>query len=711
MQRKMMFFFAFLLFFSTFVGVKTNQHTIVTILLGMLMTVMPGICLGIEAPDSLMSTDSLTAQDNEAAQTSELLNKVWNFHKKNTHLEDGIEQNVYFRYNFTTERRNPTLFVIPSMYAIARGDKQYVGEAYGKMKYRDVGEFDMTRQVVCGTIPHNQTVMATMQHYLTPALYDVALYKDHLLSPFHRQNRFYYSYRVTMTDSTTAIITFRPHLRNTQLVRGLAMADINTGRLKFVSFSANFDMISVTVTVEIGDDSQSILPKRCLTDGKFRFVGNKINASIVADFNCNTSLPDSINDRDDRDMMATLRPMPLRKNEMDIYQHYDETHKPDTTQVDETSDTLQHKRRVDEIVWDFIDDNIFSSLEANAGPASVRMSPLINPQYLSYSKSKGVSYRLNIGARYAWNTHRYLSLNPQLGYNFKQRLFYFTAPLRMTYNPKRNGYAELTWANGNRINSGALVDMIKQRMGSDYEVPEFKDRYVQAINNIQVFDWLEISSGVVYHVRKSTNRLLMRELNLPEEYSSFAPLMTVHLSPWTNGPMLTANYEWGLKGVLGTNLSYARWEFDAAYKRKLRSLRQMNFRVGTGFYTTRNTDFFIDFTNFRDNNLPTGWDDEWAGQFQMLDSRLYNESNYYVRGHFSYDSPLLMLSWMPLLGRAIEKERIYVSVLSIEHTRPYYEIGYGFTNRMFSAAVFGAVLGRKFQEIGCKFTLELFKRW
>ena len=49
----------------------------------------------------------------------------------------------------------------------------------------------------------------------------------------------------------------------------------------------------------------------------------------------------------------------------------------------------------------------------------------------------------------------------------------------------------------------------------------------------------------------------------------------------------------------------------------------------------------MDFANFRDNNLPEGWDDDWSGDFQLLDSRLYNESKYYVRSNITYESPLL----------------------------------------------------------------------
>ena len=666
-----------------------------TILLGMLTAVLPSICFARGYSDSLV------------------MNRVWNFKRNYTQSVEGVEQNVYIRYDLTTVRRNPTMYAVPSLYSIAHGDRQFVGESYVKMKFHDADHYNMTQQVVCGTIPHNRTVMANMQQYMSPDLYDVTLYPDHLLSPFHRQNRIYYRYKVSMSGGSTAVITFRPYLRNTQLVSGRAIVDVATGRLTFVSIDATFDNITFNVTATMSDDVQSQLPKRCITEGDFKFVGNHIHLSVIAVYNCPTILPDSIVNCNDRKLMETLRPIPLKEQEAALYAAFDSHNQPDSTSVaTENSDSsATGRKQVIHNIWDFIDDNIFSSIEANGSQASFRISPLVNPQYLSYSHSKGFSYRINIGARYAWNPYRYLSFNPQLGYNFKQRRFYYTAPLRMTYNPKRNGYAELTIANGNRISSGALVEAIHKRTGSMDEVPEFKDQSIQAINNVVAYDWLEITSGIVYHRRKATNQQQMREANLPEEYRTFAPMLTLKFTPWTTGPTLTANYEWGLKNVLKSNLSYARWEFDAAYKQKLRSLRQLNARVGTGFYTMRNSDFFVDFSNFRDNNLPSGWDDDWAGQFQMLNSQWYNESDYYVRGHLSYDSPLLFLTWLPWVGKAIEMERLYVSALSIEHTRPYYEIGYGFTNRFFSAAIFGNILGRKFQEIGCKFTFELFSRW
>jgi hypothetical protein len=114
--------------------------------------------------------------------------------------------------------------------------------------------------------------------------------------------------------------------------------------------------------------------------------------------------------------------------------------------------------------------------------------------------------------------------------------------------------------------------------------------------------------------------------------------------------------------------------------------------MGSGFYTHKDSNHFVDYTNFRDNNLPEGWDDDWTGNFQLLSSRWYNESEYYVRTNLSYETPLLCASWLPFFGHYIEKERIYLSALRIEHTRPYFELGYGLTNRFFSIGLFSSFL-------------------
>lgn len=654
-----------------------------------MMTLMSSICYA-----SNRTADSL------------LINRMWDYYAHPERIIDG-EKNVYIKYHISTKRRNALLWVIPTMYSIAKGDRDYIGEAYTKLRHQGTSNFDFKRQVYCSTIPHQRDVMPSIFELITPNLYAVQLYPDGVLSPFHRTNRFFYKYRVNNVGSY-AIVRFRPRSSNTRLIKGEATVDIASGRILSFDFQGDFDMIGFKIRILMGQrNSTSPLPDQCTTDATFKFLGNNITAQVSSYFNCPVTLPDSLNDVEDYALMKKLRPVPLNKEETRIFADFQK----DTMEEEETDTVQKRSTRIKDAAWDFVGDHLISSQEAQTENITLKVSPLLNPLYMGYSSSSGISYKLDFGLRYAWNQYRYLTLNPKFGYSFKKKLFYYDIPLRMTYNPKRNGYVEFKWANGDRTSNAALSEAFQKVMGDSVEMPKFKNEYLQIINNIAAFDWLEFTTGIVYHRRWSVYPDQMDKAGLPNSYHSFAPSLSVHLRPWQKGPTLTANYERSIPNIFHSNLNYERWEFDAVYKHQNRSVRILNMRAGAGFYTHRSTDYFVDYANFHDNNLATGWEDDWSGQFQLVDSRWYNESNYYVRSHVSYDSPLLMLSWVPLVGRIVETERFYLSALSIEHTRPYFEVGYGFQNRYFSTGIFASFLNTSYQSFGCKFTIELFRRW
>ena len=108
--------------------------------------------------------------------------------------------------------------------------------------------------------------------------------------------------------------------------------------------------------------------------------------------------------------------------------------------------------------------------------------------------------------------------------------------------------------------------------------------------------------------------------------------------------------------------------------------------------------------------IPGGWNDDWSGGFELLRSDNYNASNYYIRANFTYESPLLLLSWLPLVGHYMETERIYFSALDVRNAHPYLELGYGFTSRVVSVGFFVSN-GKNNRSVGCKFGFELFRHW
>jgi len=669
--------------------------TLINLIVLGILTGMPSIILGKEKKDSL------------------ILQRIYAYKDAHKDQPDSVKDNVYMRYKFNVERRNPTLWLIPTMYVMAKGEREYLRESYNDVTYINHHQIDVNRQLLSGTISHNRRAMPTLLDLMTPNVYDVALYDGHMLSPFNKHNRKFYKYSQRLLDDGTTRLDFRPKLYNTQLFNGYAIVNTENGHIIRSVLNGEFDMISFRTEIRQSPEEWPLpTPIKCTTAATFRFVGNRISTLMTTYYNC-PPLPDSIQHESSRELMDSLRPMPLPESDRQIYARYDEANKADTI----VKDTVEEKTNLlKKIFWDTIGETLVTPISAESEQAYLQLSPIINPLYLSYSDSKGFSYKMRLRSQYSFSAHRYLTLDPTFGYNFKIKQFYYDIPLRMTYNPKRNGYAEVIFANGNRISNSTVEEEIKRTYGdtldfSNREANKFKNTYIRVFNNIMVFDWLDIETGVVFHRRKAVNKSLMQEYGMPTEYRSFAPMLGIKILAWEHGPLFSIDWERGINNVFRSNIDYERWEFDGQWKHKMPGLRILNLRAGYGVYTRRKQNYFVDFENFQETNLPEGWDDDWSGDFQLLDGESFTFSNYYVRANVSYESPLLLATWLPYVGKYIEKERFYINTVLLERCRPYYELGYGFSNRYLSAAVFASFKNIRYQEIGFKFEFELFRRW
>ncbi len=659
---------------------------------------------------------SIIAKEKEEAL---ILNRIYEYRKANLSEFKSLEENIYMKFRYNVEKRNFALWLIPTTYVLAKDPREYIRESYSTAKFKDVHNFDVNSQVLTGTVRHNHMAMPTLVDFMTPDIYDMAFYEGHVLSPFNKHNRRYYRYtQISLMNGATRI-DFRPKLYNTQLLNGYAIVETETGRILRTVLNGEFDMITFRTEITQNEkEGRTLMPAKCNTAATFRFLGNRITVLFNAYYNCPTTLPDSITSISSRELMDSIRPVPLNRLDKAIYEAYDKER--EASDLAAAADTVPHKPNLwKKIFWDTIGETLVTPIDAQtkSGGAYFRISPIINPLYVSYSGSRGFRYKMKFRSLFRFSQHRYLNIEPTVGYNFKQNQLYFSIPVQMVYNPKRNGYAEIIYGNGNRISNGTVMDAINEAHHdsidfTNTDIDQFYDNYLRLYNNIMVFDWLDIETGILVHQRKAVNPEVMHQYGVPDEYRSFAPILGIKLQPWLNkGPLFAIDWERSIKGINGSNLEYDRWEFDAQWKYRIPGLRLLNMRAGAGFYTKKTTDYFLDFANFHDENLPEGWDDDWSGNFQLLSGREYNESNYYIRANLSYESPLLFATWIPYLGKYIEKERFYFSGVLLEHSKPYFELGYGFTNRYISVGAFTSFRNRHFAEFGMKFDFEIFKRW
>lgn len=630
----------------------------------------------------------------------------------------------YTKFQMRTNKRNATLMLVPTMYAVAHGGgRKFMGESYNKVSLNRKGQYDVHRILNISTVPHRYNTMRAALLYLTPNLYDETLFQKNILSPFHRSNRRFYRFKVTPLTHGIAQIYAYPILKNTQVVRTKSIVDTKNGKIILADFEGEYDMTHFFISVNMrnGLGMESLLPKKCDLKANFSFMGNKISANYVTVYDLPEINPDSIHNHPDTTMMGIIRPFKLSEDEKNIYKiHYRQL------SINDSIKQKQPKRPnfVKDFLWDVIGDNVLNQVKQGLGKQNqgyLRLSPILNPLYMGYSERKGFVYKFDMRGGYKFNENIELSVRFKAAYSFKQHLFYYRIPAIFKYNKKHNGYLQLEIGNGNRISSNLIARRIidatdnkdSVHLDPQYRYTDFKDYYTRITNHWSISSKVGFEIGLVTHHRDAEYPEFYQKYGYPSSYRSVAPALALEWQPGGKySPFFKLDYERSYQKLLGSNIDYERLEMDIQSIYFFNRRQSFSWRVGGGFYTQKGDHwYFVDYTNFRDNNLPNGWNDDWSGEFELLNSGWYNSSDYYFRTNCTYETPMLFAAWLPIVGRFIESERLYVNTLTVRHLHPYTEWGYGFSSRAISIGFFAAFKNNKFNGVGCKWSFELFRHW
>lgn len=562
-----------------------------------------------------------------------------------------------------------------------------------------------------------------------------------------------------------------PRNKSLQLVSGSMVVRDSAWTITDISLQGQVELISFKVQMQMGEGgAEQFLPKRSEVDLSFNFLGNKIEADYSGLFTYRSmrlreegdgraegAVADRAGDSiaggkakekydltssyrlkcDDAELvsdtayMAAHRPFPLEERERRLYADH-------AARRQQSVEAVPEPKRKSMEFWGEVGDALISSYTIDLSEmGSVRCSPLINPFLMSYSHSNGFSYRQEFKYHRILPDDRWMRIVPKLGYNFTRSEFYWSINSDFYYAPSRLGALGLKVGNGNRIYTSRVVDEIKDLKDSLIDFSKlhldyFNDMYVQVENRYELANGLLFSAGLSMHWRRAVrpselparDTLSDRSVHLRPTYVSFAPRFKLTWTPgqyfYMNGrrkiplqsryPTFSIDYERGINGILGSNGSYERIESDVQQRIRLTPMTSLFWRLGGGVFTNQHSVYFVDFANFSRSNLPVGWNDDIGGVFHLLDREWYNASSWYTRGHITYEAPFLVLPHLWKYTRAVDSERIYLSILHTTHLHPYLEAGYGIGTHLFDFGLFVSNVNGEFNQVGCKFTFELFNR-
>lgn len=678
-----------------------------------------------------------------------------------------MKNRVYIR------KRNHLLRYIPSMFKLKRNVREYLAESYSDMHFSAPNIYDHKLKACTGTASGFRGPKGSVVEFFHVNVYSSSLLYSKLLSPLSASASKYYKYRldsvIRYKNEMAYRISFKPHKRSSQLVEGYMVVSNDVWSIRELQFSGESEYLRFDNRIVMGDtgEQNEFLPVRFDLNTTFRFLGNVIDASYITTFNYNSidiketrRLPKR-DEKKDYDLtasytlrsdtsrfytdtlhFASLRPIELSETEKRIYKdHY---WKNDTVLF------VPQKKTSTKVFWSEVSDALVGNYTLDlAELGSVRTSPLINPVLLNYSRRDGVSYSYEFRYNRLFNRDRYLRIVPRVGYNFKQKEFYWRVKTDFDYWPHKRAAIHLDFGNGNRIYSSGILDELKAMPDSIFDFNKihldyFRDFYVDLRHSLEIVNGFTVDVGIAVHKRTAVKKsefvpvdpqkssiLADAALDDPgftekfrNSYISFAPRVRLKWTPgqyyYMSGkrkvnlhsdyPTFLVDWERGIKGVFSSTGNYERIEFDMQHQISLGLLRSVYYRLGFGAFTKQEQLYFVDFANFSKRNLPVGWNDDIGGVFQNLDRRWYNSSRKYLRGNLTYEAPFLLLPLLFRNTKYVLNERLYFGGLVVPHLNPYLEVGYGIGTHIFDVGIFASSINGKFHEVGFKMTFELFNR-
>ena len=717
-------------------------------------------------PFTLMAEEDKIVIPEKPHVPDSILRNVFQFSPFYSHIIDEYKADVYLKGRVKVQKRNKLVRYIPSMFRLEEGVDDYFMESVSEMHYAAPDIYNRKVKAVSSTFGRNRGGLTDLANFLNMNIYSSSMMSDRLLSPLDIKCSKYYTYLLDTIagdpDNQRFKILILPKFKSTQLVKGYLWVSDQIWSIREVYFEGAFDMIEFKLKNIMGEEGdEEFLPVRLNLDVAFKFMGNHLNMNVDAFVNYNKVSfyrgdrkdrlegkarydlsefyrlsVDSTSLVSDMESIERLRPIPLRAEEDSLYQSY--LSRKDTL----VTKSAKPKKKL--MSWERLGDVLISSYDVNLSEyGNLRFSPIFNPVMLSYSHSRGISYKQQFNYTRFFSKGRSLRITPQVGYNFTRKELYVSGNMEYRYMPEKMASWEVEAGNGPRIYSSIVLDKLKSLSDvkfnfDDVELDYFKDIYLNAFHNIEPLNGLFVKAGVSMHWRYMAGENSMKfrdflsqmtghklnDFGIRSYYNSFAPRIRIEWTPemyyYMNGrrkvnvgsnlPTFIVDYERGLKGVFGSNDSHERWEFDVQQKLKLGQLRTLAYRAGFGLFTKMDNVYFVDFANFARSNLPEGWNDEIGGTFQLLDGRFYNSSRNYLRGNVSYESPFILLRPLNRLIGMVQYERLYGGVLFMPHLNPYIELGYGIGTHVFDVGAFVSVVNGRFDTIGFKFSFELFNK-
>lgn len=658
-----------------------------------------------------------------------------------------IDAELYLKQRVNAHRKNLLVNYFPNMTRFERDVNSYLSEYLYKVRYFHDRLPDIRRMATLSTFGRGNGEMECVLEFMTPQLCGEWLFDEEYLSPLSRANRDYYDFSVDGTYRVPGRIRVLavPRYDNVLLFETASfVVGMEDALLYEVSMQGRNEQFRFSVTYKMaGGALMGLIVDSVSLSIDYSFAGNDIDIEADGVYRYSRFIP--FQDKTSRQRNYDIGPssyvssglvsvpfdscrmLPLSHSDSLLYLSKGVRLQGDTVAVRQQGggdDML-------DMLW-LVGDAAISSHTLAWGSSDLRISPLVNPSYLSYSSSKGLSYRLAVNLRNRLSSGRLLEIKPSLGYNFKYGEPYWNIHSAYFFAPMRRAAVTLDFGRGTSVYSSRVLDYIKESSLDSLRFDRlpmvyYRDFHVKGDVRFEPFNGLELQLGANFYHRSLYRSVLgtsEEEVQLDRYYRRFASHLRVTWQPGmyyyiadgkkvnlgSQAPRFSLDVEQGISGIFACKGRYTRAELDVQYKHRISSAASFYVRAAGGGYFLADNIYFVDYAFLKNSLFPIDKEDETSGVFQLLEREWYGAADKYFCMNASYESPFLFLQRTAPSVRFIKNEILYANVLFISHLSPYWECGYGIETPYVNIGFFVGFEKASFHKIGYKVSFSLFDK-
>lgn len=658
-----------------------------------------------------------------------------------------IESSLYLKQNVEVERMNVLVSMFPNMTLFDKGEKSYLSEFVYRVEQMHSALPKMRRLSALATFANSSGELDCVLDFMTPQLCGERLFNNEYLSPFSFSNRKFYEFSLDTAwhEAGTVRIVIVPRFRNVQLLASVSAvvgkADCGLRKVEMQGWNEQFHF-KVNYGI-VHDSAMPFVAGSVSLDIDYSFAGNIMTISADGIFDhkkmlpragrsgaprvCNIGAPSFVAGGDSvASQTVQERRLPLTRSDSLLYMRkgvmLDAVKRNDSC-------SLEKDKGVKAWLWR-VGDEAVSSHTLAWGGSDLRISPLVNPSCLSYSTSKGLSYKLSMNLRTRLGKGMMLQARPMVGYNFKYGEFYWGVKGEFSFAPMKRGALVADAGRGNSVYSSMFLDAIKNTSLDSLDFSAmpllyYRDTHLRVSAGFEPVNGLELHAGATLYKRTLYGAAAAAPVSggdVQRHYRQFAPHFRAVWHPGmyyyiTDGrkvnigsraPRLALDVEQGVSGIFGSQGVYTRAELDVQHKRRVSSSASLYLRAGAGGYFHTKDIYFVNYAFLKDNPLPLDKDDDEKALFQLLDRGWYSSASKYLRLNVCCASPFMLLQRVVPRAGFVKNENLYAGMLFISHLCPYWECGYGVETPYIDAGVFVGFENERFGRVGCKVSFSLF---